>query len=296
MSSNNSTPSTSKQKINNFKARLTSTILLLSIVAFSFYSANAHLIFSITLFLGILTAFELQLLLFSGVQETKYKKLYLISFLSYYSIWIYQWITHHQLPPLQLDLFFLTAVCQLSFFIALSSEPKGNLSLKPILLLPFAALYGIFQYSCLIRILLNNLNSNGLYLGLFLVLCTKFTDLGAYVTGSLFGKHKMIPHISPGKTWQGLAGGILFSLATGYLCWFLMPPLALAPITLPHLWWIILLISGLSVVGDLAESIIKRNVLIKDSGSKLPGIGGILDLTDSLLFTAPWFYLILSLL
>ncbi|MDQ3621662.1 MAG: phosphatidate cytidylyltransferase, partial [Verrucomicrobiota bacterium] len=127
---------------------------------------------------------------------------------------------------------------------------------------------------------------------LWLITVTKFSDMGAYVTGSLFGKHLLIPHISPKKTWEGLFGALAFSVAGG--CGLL----ALLPGQLSYLKQSDAVILGLvlgiaAIIGDLAESIIKRNCEVKDSGNLLPGIGGALDLIDSILFTAPllFFYL-----
>ena len=127
---------------------------------------------------------------------------------------------------------------------------------------------------------------------LWLIVVTKFSDMGAYVTGSLIGKHPLIPHISPKKTWEGFFGALAFSV--GGACGLL----ALMPQKLKYLSQVDAVILGLilgfsAIIGDLAESIIKRNCDVKDSGNMLPGIGGALDLIDSLLFTAPllFFYL-----
>jgi phosphatidate cytidylyltransferase len=127
---------------------------------------------------------------------------------------------------------------------------------------------------------------------LFLILVTKFSDMGAYITGSLIGKHLLVPHISPKKTWEGFFGALAFS--TGGAC----AMVALLPKQLSYLHQRDAVILGLvlgfaAIIGDLGESIIKRSCDVKDSGSLLPGIGGALDLIDSILFTAPllFFYL-----
>ena len=127
---------------------------------------------------------------------------------------------------------------------------------------------------------------------LWLVVVTKFSDMGAYVTGSLIGRHPLVPHISPKKTWEGFFGALLFS--TGGACGVL----ALMPGKLSYLKQKDAVILGLvlgfaAIIGDLAESIVKRSAEVKDSGKFLPGIGGALDLIDSILFTAPllFFYL-----
>jgi phosphatidate cytidylyltransferase len=130
--------------------------------------------------------------------------------------------------------------------------------------------------------------AGGFYL-LFVLVVTKFTDMGAYITGTLIGKHKMIPHISPGKTWQGFGGAIVFAVLGG-LAIFYMFPGDLKILTPTHVVVLGVVLALAAVVGDLAESVLKRSLDVKDSGHVLPGIGGALDLIDSLLFTAPIFY------
>ncbi len=123
--------------------------------------------------------------------------------------------------------------------------------------------------------------SNMLLLSLFIVIW--INDTGAYCVGSLLGKHKMIPRISPGKSWEGLAGGILFGLIAGYILF--IDPFHLT--NLEYTWWqgliltLVILIFG--TLGDLMESLMKRTLKIKDSGNVLPGHGGFLDRFDSIL-------------
>ena len=132
----------------------------------------------------------------------------------------------------------------------------------------------------------------GQYYVLYLVAITKFSDMGAYLTGSVFGKHMMVPHISPKKTWEGFAGALFFSLLASWGMFWLMPGY-LSALNWTHAAVLGLLLGFAAVIGDLAESIVKRSTGVKDSGNLLPGIGGALDLVDSLLFTAPllFFYL-----
>lgn len=127
----------------------------------------------------------------------------------------------------------------------------------------------------------------GAYLLLWLLAVTKFTDMGAYITGSVIGRHKMIPHISPAKTWEGFAGALCFAqlAACGLYAWF---PQHLAFFGgWNHVIALGFLLAILAVIGDLAESVVKRALNAKDSGNMLPGIGGSLDLIDSVCFTAP---------
>jgi len=109
-------------------------------------------------------------------------------------------------------------------------------------------------------------------------------DTGAYFIGHAFGKHKLAPTISPGKTWEGFFGGIATSYVLAFVWnWYMKWPLAQNE-------YLILtgIVSILGAIGDLFESYLKRRVGIKDSGSVLPGHGGVLDRLDSLLATAPF--------
>lgn len=120
----------------------------------------------------------------------------------------------------------------------------------------------------------------------FFFLVLMGSDSGAYFAGKAFGKHKLAPKISPGKTWEGSIGGILASLAFAALAhfWFL-PELALA-YALP----LAAVMSVVGALGDLAESAMKRGSDVKDAANILPGHGGLLDRLDSLVFNAPILY------
>ena len=116
--------------------------------------------------------------------------------------------------------------------------------------------------------------------------------MGAYLTGSLIGRHPLVPHISPKKTWEGFFGALAFSLLASVGPFQAHAGTFVGP-DLTHSIVLGLLLGFAAVIGDLAESIVKRSTGVKDSGNMLPGIGGALDLIDSLLFTAPllFFYL-----
>jgi phosphatidate cytidylyltransferase len=134
-----------------------------------------------------------------------------------------------------------------------------------------------------------NPKSGHFYL-LYFIAVTKFSDLGAYAVGSLIGKHKMIPRISPGKTWEGFAGAILTSTLLSVL-FVRYAGEYLEGLTYLHAVILGVILSAAAVVGDLIESLFKREAGVKDSGRFFPGIGGMLDLMDSLLFNAPLMYL-----
>jgi phosphatidate cytidylyltransferase len=129
-------------------------------------------------------------------------------------------------------------------------------------------------------------NQYGAEVLLYLLTLVSFADIGAYFSGRHFGKNKLAPAISPGKTWEGVIGGVLFNLLWMLLVFQLTDGWG---IELMHFLLIGLLTTGISVVGDLFESILKREAGVKDSGSLLPGHGGILDRVDGLISAAPIF-------
>lgn len=136
------------------------------------------------------------------------------------------------------------------------------------------------------------IGNNGKFYVLYFILVTKFSDSGAYAVGSLIGRHKMIPRISPGKTWEGFAGAIVVSTVASWLFVHFLGHKMPGMNTL-HAIVLGVVLSASAVVGDLIESLFKREAGVKDSGKLFPGIGGILDLLDSLLFNAPIMYLYL---
>ena len=136
----------------------------------------------------------------------------------------------------------------------------------------------------------------GRWLLLYAVFAAKFTDIGAYLIGCSIGRHKLIPRISPGKSWEGVIGGTLVGtlVGAGYV-WALRETLAPLGLTVLRAIPLGLVLSVCAVVGDLTESLFKRAANVKDSGGIIPGMGGVLDVMDSILFTAPGVYLFLRL-
>lgn len=131
-----------------------------------------------------------------------------------------------------------------------------------------------------------------LYL-LYFIVVTKSSDIGAYVVGSLLGRHKMVPRVSPNKTWEGFAGAVLLSTLVSLGFAQGAGTGRLVGMDGRHAVILGVLLGVAAVIGDLIESLFKREAGAKDSGRLFPGIGGILDLLDSLLFNAPIMYLYL---
>ena len=159
-----------------------------------------------------------------------------------------------------------------------------------------STLFGVFY----VAILLNVLQKiryfpelDGAWWLLYFIVVSKMSDTGAYCTGSLIGKNKMIPRVSPGKTWEGFVGGIVFSIASSW-AFLHFAGGHFSGFTLVQALVLGALLGVGSVVGDLVESLMKREAGLKDSGGFFPGVGGVLDLLDSLLFNAPLMYLFLK--
>ncbi len=123
---------------------------------------------------------------------------------------------------------------------------------------------------------------------LWVLLVTKSCDIGAYFAGKAFGRHKLIPWLSPGKTWEGLVGGVVMSAAVSVAGLEVLRSAGVIP-GVP-LWAAVIpgvLFAVVGQTGDLLESMLKRDAGIKDSGAVLPGFGGVLDVLDSALLVAP---------
>jgi phosphatidate cytidylyltransferase len=159
-----------------------------------------------------------------------------------------------------------------------------------------STLFGLVYVSVMLQYLVaiitpvpgDGVSANGrLLLCLWLVAVTKFCDTGALLSGMAFGRHKMSPQISPKKTWEGAIGGVIISMGIGALFAWLardaypshMTPLVAALMAAP--------IAVVGIVADLVESVLKRRANIKDSGRTIPGIGGMFDLSDSIILVAP---------
>jgi phosphatidate cytidylyltransferase len=145
--------------------------------------------------------------------------------------------------------------------------------------------FSLSHIAYLLTLPVNNLEAGNIGLVLFLLFMTQFNDVCQYIWGKLLGKHKIIPKVSPNKTWEGFIGGFL----TVTICAGFVAPL-LTPLTFEQGLGAGAIIGIAGFLGDVVLSSVKRDLQIKDSGTLIPGHGGILDRMDSIIYTAPLFF------
>ena len=184
----------------------------------------------------------------------------------------------------------LMVVAVLALFVLQLSRADSSQTIVGIGTVIFGILYVSWCFSFLVKLrILEAPGVDGRWLAAFLILVTKAGDIGAYCVGSLLGRHPLVIRISPSKTWEGSLGGLVSSVGVA------VAMSRLAPVGIPaaHVVPLGLVLGVAAQLGDLSESMVKRDCQVKDSGRVFPGIGGVLDLIDSVLFTAPlcYFYL-----
>ena len=286
-------------KAEVFRARLTSTIILWALVTGIFVSQNKWAFFGLVSFLTIAGTWEFRNLFSKFPGDVCRAVGLLVGLAVALSTGFFLVVGYQGHDNYFSELAGLTTVTIFCFFVRFKHGIEERQSVDAVGdgLLAFVyvpILFGSFVYRL---IFLPGGGGGGevpgAWLLLFMIAAAKFTDMGAYITGSLIGKNKMAPHLSPAKTWEGFLGALVFAQLAAWGVWILsgdilswIPPL--------HVGVLALLIGLVAVAGDLAESILKRSLEVKDSGSLMPGIGGVLDLIDSLCFAAPvtYFYLL----
>lgn len=191
---------------------------------------------------------------------------------------------------------FVLLVCLLSCFLYYFS--KGKSPLQNLSATVFNIAYLAVPLSCMIRIVYffdGNTLQDGRWWLFYLIVVTKMTDIGGFFIGKRFGKEKLAPYISPKKTWEGALGGFFAALVASIAIMLLARILDYDSFSLT-LWQSLWLGAGIGICaqfGDLSESLLKRDGGIKDS-NQFPGLGGMLDIVDSLVFTAPLVYIFLK--
>jgi phosphatidate cytidylyltransferase len=200
-------------------------------------------------------------------------------------------IFFHFEPTKNWELIFVLLVLMMIFVLQLIRKESAN-AIVGISSTLFGVLYVSWFFSYLIRIRELLPGMEGVKLLGFILLVTKCGDMGALLVGSRFGKTPLLPRVSPSKTIEGGIGSFAFSIIAAVAARSFLP--AELNFSLMHVALIGAFFGGLGQLGDLSESLIKRDCNVKDSGSLLPGMGGVLDAIDSLLFTAPAFYFYIS--
>lgn len=279
-------------KTQTFFRRALSTLFLWGVVALAFGSMKpwAHLVLIGLLALWAIIEF-CRLTLHSGIAIHRFWAIFLsISYGSGVSYFLLQ----GKPIPAELDLALVFLLVAGTFVLQLRRPIEGTQSVLVVTSTILGVLWLTWMFYFTARLDFAphfNGTMSGSFMLLWCIAVTKFTDMGAYLTGSLIGKHKMIPHISPAKTWEGFFGALLFALLAGAGMYALFSQhLAIFPSWL-HVIVLSQIVALLAVIGDLAESLWKRALAVKDSGHALPGIGGAMDLIDSICFTAPAVYL-----
>ncbi|MBO4696886.1 MAG: phosphatidate cytidylyltransferase [Lachnospiraceae bacterium] len=254
-------------------------------VAFAAFWFGGYVLLGITLFLSILGMFEL----FRVFEMQKSPH----AFLGYAAAAAYDASLLLKDP----EKYFIPGLCVfllLTLIIYVLSFP--NVKAAKAICVPFVFLYVAFLFGFLYRI---RVLDGGVYLVWIVLLGAWGSDTFAYLAGVLFGKHKAFPRLSPKKTWEGCVGGVLgASILCGVYGLCLGSKL---PSFDPLPAWAALAIVGacsavLSMFGDLTASAIKRDHGVKDYGKLIPGHGGVMDRFDSVLFTAPAVYLLITVL
>ena len=195
--------------------------------------------------------------------------------------------------PLVARFFYLRAMVFVVFFLVIAVgvwyvlTPRANIA--DVAVTVFAPIYTSLTFSCVVLIRNSDPGLTGAFLALGVMLSIWANDSVAYLVGSRIGIHKMAPRISPKKSWEGFWAGMIASV----IVWVVLGVVHLESISLPLAIAIGIIEGFLSVVGDLFESRIKRGVGIKDSGNIMPGHGGLLDRSDSMIFGSMAAYILL---
>ena len=207
----------------------------------------------------------------------------------------YLGINYSSIAILPQIVLWITLIATFIYYFTKGSDPFNNIALT---------MFGIIYLTVPLALVLNityffpsDHVQDGRWWLLYVLLITKITDTGAYFIGRKFGSSKMVPYISPKKTWEGSAGGLGTALLTSVVFFtFINSYYETSPISLTYFQsiWVAGAISLLAQFGDLAESLLKRDVGVKDS-SHLPGLGGVLDMVDSVIFTCPFIYFFLKM-
>lgn len=203
-------------------------------------------------------------------------------------------------PVAAISVYFITLLIMMIKWNKDVKFEQVSMSLLSALAVPNALACWIKLYNWQFITDTRHVESHAVYLILFCAFCAWGTDTFAYFTGVFFGKHKMAPVISPKKTWEGAIGGVVFTAVANVILFLVFKhKFFSAPFT-GWDWYAVIpvsvILSIISMFGDLSASVIKRNYGIKDYGNLIPGHGGVMDRIDSALFVLPTMYTIVSVI
>ena len=261
-----------------FKQRLITGLILAPLVLLSIYYSNLLFFIGVTVLLLLACGIEWQQLI--PLSKVKSKVIFFACLLS--AMVLIHLVFNYWLG--------LGLILWLLIVFALCYYPKSQLlwgtplivSLSAIVLLPLFAqsLINIYQMQ------------DGKALIVYLILLVWGADIGGYLAGQLWGKHKLIPSVSPGKTIEGVVGGSILSIIVALVAYPYFQKNSVLILWDKIILWLVMAVFGfiMALIGDLFISMLKRRVHIKDTGSIFPGHGGVLDRLDSLIAAAPAFY------
>jgi phosphatidate cytidylyltransferase len=216
-----------------------------------------------------------------GIQPSKTLMIIvaIIEVLAFYAVLVYPEWSRIALPIIVFGF--------ISFFVA--HFKKSQNALLNVAVEFFGVCYLAIPFSFMLAILYPpEGKGDGRFWLFYLIAVTKVTDIGGYFIGKIFGKHPLAPQLSPKKTVEGAIGGFCFSVGLSLFFAYISSSMG-SSLSYFNAAWLGIFVSILAQVGDLAESVLKRDALVKDSNT-IPGVGGILDMVDSVLLTAPVVY------
>ena len=265
----------SKFANKSFFTRLLSGIVLVALMLATIIPGG-NILFVANLLISVVGVYELYKVL--GIEKNSLGITGYIAVLAYYAV------LYFDKKEYMMILMVVFLMCLLAQYVFMFPKYKTEQISNAIMSMLYAGVMLSYLYSV-------REGNNGAYTVWLIFLCSWGSDTCAYLAGVAFGKHKMAPRISPNKSWEGFVGGLLGSCLT----WIALYALKVCGISL-----LLALIGGLvcgvsGVIGDLFESRLKRAVGVKDSGNLIPGHGGLLDRSDSMLFATMTAYFVLHI-
>lgn len=256
-----------------FKERLITAVILIPIVLMTILYGNIWVLSAVMLMFMLGLGYEWMFLipLKNVMSQCLFVTLLLLALLP--SLWLLN------------QYLFLNCLLWGLIFIALLTYPASQSRWGFPLVVAVLGLFCLPLFLSSLHALL--LKEGGRAMLLYLLFLVWSVDIGAYLVGKKWGKHKLIPSVSPGKSWEGALGGLISALFVAWLGYRYVQPIQTC------LWFVsALLIVLVSMLGDLFISMLKRRCQLKDTGQLLPGHGGLLDRLDSLVAALPFFYAI----